>query len=382
MEEKKPMLRSFSVENFRTFRRLELSGLGQVNLITGKNNVGKTNLLEALRLYMARGNPGECWRILEEHDEYQQGSFDPNGELEEPLDPEALFHGRRLEAGHTPTVRIGQDDNHQTTLTMSYEKVKVFSNEEGRVRIRKTDEISKNQEGWGDIEPDLSGIFIRFGEKRPAWIIRFRNPRSLKFGWRSYGDSSWSDLSGPPIVSAREIPVHISAQWWDAVSLTDAEERVIDCLRDLVPIQRFALVQHPTDTSERYFKVKLRDKDTPIPLRSLGEGVVRMFMFALAMENARDSGMLLIDEFENGIHYTALPDLWRFIYKAARMNGVQVFATTHSWDCVEAFQQATADTGEGDGALIKLRRKEEEILAVTLSADELAVATRDKIEVR
>ncbi len=93
-------------------------------------------------------------------------------------------------------------------------------------------------------------------------------------------------------------------------------------------------------------------------------------------------GIFLIDEIENGIHYTVLPELWRFLFRSARLNNVQVFATTHSWDCVEAFQKAAAEESEIEGTLIRLENRGDCHKAVTFSEKELAIVTRDKIEVR
>ena len=50
----------------------------------------------------------------------------------------------------------------------------------------------------------------------------------------------------------------------------------------------------------------------------------RTFGIALALVNARN-GLLLIDEFENGLHYLVQPDLWRLIFQVARRLNVQVF---------------------------------------------------------
>lgn len=77
----------------------------------------------------------------------------------------------------------------------------------------------------------------------------------------------------------------------------------------------------------------------PLPLYSLGDGMYRALGIALALANARN-GILLIDEFENGLYYTVQPDIWQLIFQVARRLNIQVFATTHSWDCIEAFQQA------------------------------------------
>jgi AAA15 family ATPase/GTPase len=91
--------------------------------------------------------------------------------------------------------------------------------------------------------------------------------------------------------------------------------------------------------------------------------------------------LLLIDEFENGMHYSVQEDAWRVIFKLASRLEIQVVATSHSWDTILAFQKVAKEYPEG-GALIRLSRKGEEIVPTIFSQGELAVATRDKIEVR
>jgi hypothetical protein len=66
----------------------------------------------------------------------------------------------------------------------------------------------------------------------------------------------------------------------------------------------------------------------------------------------------------------------------ARRLNVQVFATTHSWDCIEAFQTAAAESPE-EGVLVKLRQNSKgDVEAIVFDEDELAIITRDQIEVR
>ena len=74
-------------------------------------------------------------------------------------------------------------------------------------------------------------------------------------------------------------------------------------------------------------------------------------------------------------------DVWRAIFRLAKTLDVQVFATSHSWDAIEAFQKAAAETPE-QGVLIRLTRKGDNIVSTLFREDELAVATRDGIEVR
>ena len=83
----------------------------------------------------------------------------------------------------------------------------------------------------------------------------------------------------------------------------------------------------------------------PVPLRSFGDGLNRLFGIVLSLVNAK-GGLLLIDEFENGMHYTVQADAWRAIFSLARRLDIQVFATSHSWDSIEAFQKAAHEDPE------------------------------------
>src|SRR5438045_2113512 len=86
------------------------------------------------------------------------------------------------------------------------------------------------------------------------------------------------------------------------------------------------------------------------PLYSLGNGMLRTLGISLALVSVKD-GILLIDEFENGLYYSVQPDLWQLIFQVARCLNVQVFATTHSWDCIEAFQKAASIDKQAEGIL-------------------------------
>ncbi len=108
----------------------------------------------------------------------------------------------------------------------------------------------------------------------------------------------------------------------------------------------------------------------------------RLLGIILALVNTKD-GILLIDEIESGLHYSVQPDMWRLIFETAAKLNVQAFATTHSWDCIEAFQEA-AEAHPEEGVLISLRRKQQEegIAAVLFDEKDLESVTRSYIEVR
>ena len=126
---------------------------------------------------------------------------------------------------------------------------------------------------------------------------------------------------------------------------------------------------------------RLTGYDRPVPLKSLGDGAVRLYGIALALANSR-GGLLLIDEAENGIHHTVQYEFWKLVLQIAHTDDVQVLATTHSWDCVRGFAYAAAEAESSDGILIRLDRDERGLRAVEYSEEDLKIAADQSIEVR
>jgi predicted ATPase len=169
--------------------------------------------------------------------------------------------------------------------------------------------------------------------------------------------------------------------FWDTVTLTSLEERVLAALRIIAPGVEGLNIVGEGNLRGRLPVVKVENIEDRLPLRSLGDGMQRMLGIALSLVNA-ENGMLLIDGIENGLHYSVLPDMWRLIFQMASRLQVQVFATTHSWDCISAFQKAAQEEGQEEGLLIRLEMKDEEIGATLFDERRLGIATREQIEVR
>lgn len=168
---------------------------------------------------------------------------------------------------------------------------------------------------------------------------------------------------------------------WDKVALKPEEEEVLKGLRIIAPdVERLTLIGQSERQRTRIPVVKSRDLAEPIPLRSIGEGTNRLFGILLALVNARN-GLLLIDEVDSGLHCTVHADLWRLIFEVAERLNVQVFATTHSWDCIKGFQQNLLDKPD-KGMLIRLENRRGYIVPILFDGARLGIATRQDIEVR
>jgi len=187
------------------------------------------------------------------------------------------------------------------------------------------------------------------------------------------------------------------AEFWDRVALTNAEDKAVETLKFVLgeDVERVTVVgggsPYPHYDPEieygpgigvgRRVMVKLKGYDRPVPLKSCGDGATRLFGVAIALANSA-GGFLLIDEAENGLHWSIERDFWRMVLRTARENNVQVLATTHGWDCITGFAKAVNETPEEDGLLLRLDRDGGRIRAVDYTEEDLAVAAEQRIEVR
>lgn len=347
-------LESLEIHNFRAFDQLTIKHVGRVNLITGKNNVGKSSLLEALWLYGHQGHPSVIWRILESRDEGEEPRY-TNGiasdrnvdgnELEIVEVIKQLFH---LNTYEKKEVRVGPVGNTDKTLTVDFE------------------ELIDGQSGL--LRPILRSSF---NNQKASYAMKF-GPHQLPEG---ISDSC-------VMVSANGLDAESVQQFWDNIALTNLEDEVLMALQIIAKeIERVNLLAGRKHRKDRVPIVKIRDLNTPVPLRRLGDGVNRLFGIALALANAQD-GMLLIDEVESGLHYSVQPDIWRLIFEVAHRLNVQVFATTHSWDCLTAFQEAAKADEQDEGVLIRLAEKNGRIVSSLFDEEDLEVVAREGIEVR
>ena len=369
-----------TIKEFRGVKNLSLPCLGRVTLLAGKNSVGKTSVLEAVTAFAVRGRRTVLFHLLEEHNEWVSMT-DENGDKFQTPDVAALFHGR------TPAEN--------TPITISSLK------KASQLRIEKASPSDLDEEEVRRIERYIPGLYDdddlqlfkavfqvkngkRGGENKEYLLphLNFRNQR-----FPIYRNSNRvSELSaakqcktlGPGMLNNEEI-----AWLWDGIALTDDEDRALDVLRLIFgdKVERVTVIGEESRRRGRHFIVKLKGHSQPVPLKSLGDGAVRLFSVVLALVNSRD-GILLIDEAENGIHHSIQYNFWSMVLRIARDYNTQVLATTHSWDCVQGFSQAATDDENAEGVLYRLERDDEDVWAIFYPEDQLKIAAEHGTEVR
>jgi hypothetical protein len=370
------ILDSLEIHDFRGFRRLRIERLARVNLIVGKNNVGKTTLLEALWLYAERGAPTVLWQILRERHESKRllstGAPNPQERL---AALRALFYGRQeISLDVTPEpIKIGpiSSDDQQMSIAIECHKLQLNHN-----LLNNRPAIAPVPE-WFYMNVPL--ILIQNPAASPSRMT-YRLDHNYKNQFLPSPEPLHHVFVGADGLSAAQL-----ASFWDRIVLTDLEDQVTGALRLIAPeLQRISLTSGLNDAGERMMMARMSTFKKPIPLRSLGEGINRLLHIALALVNAKE-GILLLDEIENGLHYSILPDVWRFIFKVANKLNVQLFVTSHSWECIEAFGEAVKDNSEELGLLISLREHQKEegtVAAVLFDQEAMDIITKHQIEVR
>ena len=362
-------LPNLTIRRFRGIRDLSIERLGRVTLIAGKNGVGKTTVLDAVRTYAARGQVAALSSILNAREELAITAGEDSKEAVEP-DWEALFYGRQS-SPHSGIV-VGPTGSDQ------YLSIKVTPLNMDEVATWRT--VLSVQY----LEEEARMLRVTFaGGEQATPLFASKTPwLHLATGTESKSElppSTRCESLGPSVLDGANL-----GRLWDKVALTDHESHAVQALRLVFgdAVKRAAVIGHVLDVRNgRRAVVRIADQERPVPLRSLGDGAVRLFGVALALANSQ-GGFLLIDEAENGIHHTIQRDFWRMVLLTAQENNVQVFATTHSWDCAAGFAQAAVEAEGVEGALVRLDSDGENIRAVEYSERQLHVAAEQGIEVR
>ena len=379
------MLNAFFVSNFRLFNRLDLPRLGRVNLIAGKNGSGKSALLEAIRLYASHAAPGVLADLVLSKKEYwspKEPGFD------EPASGQVLRHlfcGHQLPELNAEGIRIGESAEEYCHLTTgAYVQL-----EGGYVQrvpspqpvMAKDEPLMGSPLTTKDVKKLSDDISFRDrylvleykGQTRPLVNLdkRFRSRTRVAHDHSRYAVQ---------VVRPRSADPNELASLWDKTVLTSLEAEVIAGLQLIErDINRLSFVD-AEDFRVRIPMVQHRDSPEPLSLQSFGEGILRLFDILLSLVNAKN-GILLIDELENGLHYKIHPQVWDLIFRLSQKLNVQIFATTHSWDCIRGFEAAWREHLDA-GTFFRLDVKVDKVKPTYYAREVLNDAFIANVEVR
>ncbi|HLX55150.1 MAG TPA: AAA family ATPase [Aquella sp.] len=316
---KKHFLTRINCINYKLFKDFEVGNLKRVNLIGGKNNIGKTALMEA------------CF-----------------------------------------INSVGKDISLLTTALVSVK----YSRENLNILMSPANykplEFIENANGLR-IESNINNVSFEV-ETSPGQITYVFNAGQQK-------QSVNRNLFAAPVIGANmpNIPlININmqlmsmlnipnAQFIDSYGMSHAEiKRNFNIVQKLNKESSLDAILKRFDDSIDGFKIiddkpKCYVKNEWLDITEMGDGTRHLISIVISLFYSKD-GYLYIDEIDNGVHHEYLPEMWKIIFELSNELDCQVFATTHSRECIEAFNKSNKDN---EGLYIELYRnqKNESIMA-------------------
>lgn len=357
------MVEKVQFENFRGFQNLDLPDFKPITLISGKNNTGKSSILEGLFLYFDHTAPDSFSKINQ-----LRGIVFPNGSL-----------------GMWETSFYNMD----TTKTMCISL--------------KTDGIISSLEYTRDdsfIPPNDINIPT---ETMNQIIFSAKSSYTLHFQYKKGDYSEDGHFIASPagimrnIVTTREnnqlepVPLtgfinstiinnssSVLAEWFGYLELKGKKHQILNILKLIEP----NICDLSTIASNNQVQLYAKIGQQMLPLRLAGDGMNKLLYIILSI-TANPNSILLIDEIETGFHYTMFPNLWETIAIAALENNCQIIATTHSYECivgaVDGLERAKRTS---DFCYFRIDTQEHRICPHRYSAHLLQTAITTNMEVR
>jgi AAA15 family ATPase/GTPase len=113
----------------------------------------------------------------------------------------------------------------------------------------------------------------------------------------------------------------------------------------------------------------------------MSDGIKKILSLLVSVTAAKN-GVLLVDELENGLHYSSMDTLWQALIKIAETNNVQISATTHSYECLASFRRSLSATSSDKAVVIRIERTDDTHTAVTMNSEELLTLLDNNWEIR
>jgi len=369
------MFKKVIINSFRGINNLEIDDLKRVNLFVGKNNCGKTSVLEGIYLL---SNPLTILNLInirnfENFKEIYKDSeifnnslltIFNNMDMNIPIKIRGYINSymmKELNINYIDSSDIRYDENiggfpigglrldYVTFEVSDITDVKTYEISVWEGRLKKV--VIKEDKNIKSVVPLHTGVRI-------SRII------GLSKEQKSIYLSPKIDIKG--------------ITWWiNKLQVSKEIDEIIEILQKIEPSIKDLRIG-----ADGIIYCDIGAKKL-IPINVMGDGILKLLIILSAIYNAKD-GFVFIDEIENGLHYSSLEILWIGIFEASKKFNVQVFATTHSWECIEAFSNVYESMKDEDIDIIlyRIERYDDEFKAIDYDGETLKEAINMKWEMR
>ena len=344
------MFNKIEIERFRGIKYASIEGFKQINLFFGKNNCGKSSLLESLFLASGLSNP-----LLPIHVNFMRG-YNKSRLNDLKLD----FYN--LESSQPIHIRVENKEKRDL-------KIRLFEQNQSNVSLN-----ADNTNILSNVEEGTYGLKFNFkiDEKSFDSQLRFDSANSTdvkRIVSKQYVESLRCTYLSP------KYDFNASIQGLKNILQNKDEHFIIDGLKLIEPrVKDFIF----TD-KEMLVDVGLARR---IPVNMMGDGARKIVSLLTAVYDCKD-GALLVDEISNGFHYSVMCNLWNVLINAAIRNNTQLFVTTHDVDSIKGLRDAALENYKDIVAAFKLLKTgDDELKAYHYSLESLDYSINQEIEIR
>lgn len=362
----------FKVENFKKFDSLEVKDIGQFNLIVGDNNVGKTVLLEAISLKLRpKDFLGDIQFILNKRlINVYESKFDINAvELNKRKNVIGLVQKeinkpiRIIHKFITNDIKELYVENKSDYNPLSDNDAKKFIENVDLFSYKELNQLSRN---WILFKNNLNIVFL--ADVTSTYYTQFIEKTDyLPF-------IKLSDLYANDLVEFLN----------QIIDSPKDEEFLIKMLNKLTNVEIIRLRISDYLDGREIIQISTEKRNSYHPITEYGDGFIRIFRVIVELLFNKNFNYLCIDEIETGIHYSRQKEFWINIINICIELKVQLFATTHSKECIKAFYEASSQIEQDENIrLISLEEgKNEKIYSTTNRSENIDAGLISNIEFR
>ena len=331
---------NFYIQNYKNIDRLELKDLKQVNLFVGANNAGKSNILEAISLYASNFSPYRMKDILSDRNEnldyFEETHTYRENELIAAFAP--FFPHRDVDfLANDNFIQLGT----QSGAICLLQRIAKYREEETGTRLVKLvshRHVTANQRLSIERQEVLVSLPVKGVDNQKAKTSRFKDVLHMtKFTNKGIEipPTGTTNRFKFQFVNCKQLTTEKIEDIWAKIAMTDVEKKIIEALKIVDErIEKFSFIKNDSRKYAPY--VHLKEEKANMPISEMGDGMTHILNMIIALLGC-ENGILLLDEAESGLHYTTQHKLWKLIFELSEKYHVQVFATTHSVDCIRAF---------------------------------------------
>ena len=351
------MFKSLHVKNFRAITDLTVDDLSSVNLFVGHNASGKTTLLEAAFLLIGPTNPSLPLNV----NAFRGFSY------VSPATWPTYFHNMDVNTPiYVAAKEANSDEEHRLVIRPRYERPEAK---------RFVSDVMLDQPGAPSTAEDdgaINGLELEYTTSvdphtKEQSSVYLREKELVYEGRRASRRNGAFVMALPADLKNRFSDIQRKKRVKEVVSLLQELEPTVNDLRLIDPP---GLPYADTGAGEM------------IPLNLMGGGMMKLLSTALTMLNMQD-GFVLIDEIENGLGYASQRKLWQAVFSWAQKLNIQVFASTHSMECIRAFSDLSELGLFGaDAKLFRVERRGDVFRSVEYDRQILAESLESGWEVR